>query len=243
MRIIINILSFTTIVLLLSSCFAIQRGDEFSHIAPGVWRGIFIFGDDSLADKVPVNFEVLNTDKGKDFKIEFINGKTRVKADSIRFWGDTLYAWFDGHKRYLRLICEPGLVEGYLYDAANKDYPIEFYAQFGQQHRFLDLRLPPKFNVNGVWAMDILDESENIIPARLDLNVSKNKVTALLKTEKDSLPTELEGTLQNDKMFLSAFNGNKVILIKTDLRDSVTMGRGSIRFNGKSLACSAKKMK
>jgi hypothetical protein len=243
MRIIINILTITTIVLLLSSCFAIQRGDEFSHIAPGIWRGLFVFGSDSLAEKVPVNFEVLNTDKGKDFKIEFINGKTRVKADSIRFWGDTLYAWFDSHKRYLRLICEPGLVEGYFYDVNNKDYPIEFYAQFGQQHRFLDLRLTPKFNASGVWAMDILDEGENIIPAKLELSVTKNRVLASLQTEKDSVATQLEGTLQNDKLYLSAFTGNKVILLKADLRDSVTMGRGSIRVNNKSLACSAKKMK
>lgn len=243
MRIIINILSITTIVLLLSSCFAIQRGNEFSYIAPGIWRGLFVFGNDSLAEKVPVSFEVFNTDKGKDFKIEFMNGKTRVKADSIRFWGDTLYAWFDGHQKYLRLICEPGLVEGYLYDVANKEYPIDFYATFGQQHRFLDLRLAPKYNINGVWAMDILDESENIISAKLDLSINKNRVIASLKTEKDSLATELEGTLQNDKLYLSAFTGNKVILIKADLRDSVTLGRGSIRFNGKSLACSAKKVR
>ena len=91
--------------------------------------------------------------------------------------------------------------------------------------------------------MDILDEGENIIPAKLELSVTKNRVLASLQTEKDSVATQLEGTLQNDKLYLSAFTGNKVILLKADLRDSVTMGRGSIRVNNKSLACSAKKMK
>jgi len=243
MKHIIKFLALTFVILSLGGCFAIQRGDEFKHIAPGIWRGIFVFGDDSLAEKVPVNFEVVSKEKGGDIQLEFINGKTRLKADSLRFWGDTLYVYFDGTKKYMRLIYEPGVVEGYLYDSEKKDYPVEFYARHGHKQRFLDLRLKPKFDINGVWAMDILDESEDIIPARLELIVEKNKVFASLKTAKDSVATDLEGTIQNDKLLLSAFTGNKVLLIKADLRDSLTMGRGSIRYNGKELVCSARKVK
>jgi hypothetical protein len=236
----VKILAILSVFLSFYGCFAIQKGDQYKHIAPGIWRGLFLFGEDSLADKVPVNFEVI-TD-GEKISIEFINGNSRVKSDSLRFWGDTLYAWFDNNKKYLRVIYEPGLVEGYFYDSEKKNYPIEFYAQYAQKHRFLDLRKKPKFDINGVWAMDILDETENIIPTKLDIKVDKNRVIAMMKMEKDSLPTELEGTVQDDKLFLSAFTGDRIILVKAILKDKETLGQGSIRINTIELACAAKKV-
>jgi hypothetical protein len=90
--------------------------------------------------------------------------------------------------------------------------------------------------------MDILDETENIIPTKLDIKVDKNRVIAMMKMEKDSLPTELEGTIQNDKLFLSAFTGDRIILVKAILKDKETLGQGSIRINTKELACAAKKI-
>jgi hypothetical protein len=236
----IKILVILAVFVNLYGCFAIQKGDQYKHIAPGIWRGLFLFGEDSLADKVPVNFEVKA--KGDKISLEFINGKSRVKADSLRFWGDTLYAWFDNQKKYLRVIYEPGLVEGYYYDSEKKNYPIEFYAQYAQKHRFIDLRKKPIHDISGVWAMDILDEAENIIPTKLEIAVDKNKVTAMMLMEKDSLPTELEGTIQHDKLFLSAFTGDRIILVKAVLKDAKTLGQGSIRINTKELACAAKKV-
>jgi hypothetical protein len=114
----IKILVILAVFINLYGCFAIQKGDQYKYIAPGIWRGLFLFGEDSLADKVPVNFEVKN--EGDKISLEFINGNTRIKADSMRFWGDTLYAWFDNQKKYLRVIYEPGLVEGYYYDSEKK---------------------------------------------------------------------------------------------------------------------------
>jgi hypothetical protein len=241
MKYTVRILAISFIFLNFYGCFAIQKGDQYKHLAPGIWRGLFLFGEDSLAEKVPVNFEVIAN--GDQISLEFINGNSRVKADSLRFWGDTLYAWFDNHKKYIRVIYEPGLIEGYWYDSEKKDYPIEFYAQYSHKHRFIDLRKAPKFDINGVWAMDILDETEDIIPSKLELSVDKNKVIALLKMGKDSVATELEGTIQNDKLFLSAFTGDRIILIKADLKDAETLYHGNIRINSKELACSAKKVK
>ncbi len=241
MKYAINLLAIGVIILNLYGCFAIQRGDEYKNLAPGSWRGLFLFGEDSLAEKVPVNFEVTNSD-GKII-LEFLNGKNRIKADSLRFWGDTIYAWFDNHKKYIKVISEPGLIEGYWFDSEKKEYPIEFYAKYGQKHRFIDLRIPPKHDINGIWAMDILDENEDIIPANLKIETNKNKVFASFKTERDSIPTELEGTIQNEKLFLSAFTGERIIFMKAELKDSLTLYHGSIRYNFKELACSAKRVK
>lgn len=243
MKNLIHILLLTIIFLALGGCWAIQKGNTYEGLAPGIWRGLFMIGEGELAEKVPINFEVLNSDNDQPIQLEFINGASRLKADSLRFWGDTLYVYFHNTPKYLRLIHEAGLVEGFLYDGTKKEYPIEFYAQYGEKHRFLDLRKPPTSDISGAWAMDILDETGEIIAARLDLTVHKNKVLATLKTEQDSLPQSLEGTIQSDKILLSAFTGEQVLFFRADLRDSVTLGRATIYFNERVLACNAKKVR
>jgi len=243
MKKLIYLLLFSIVSITLGGCWAIQKGNTYEGLAPGVWRGLFMLGEGELAEKVPVSFEVKNSDNDKDLQLEFINGTQRLKADSLRFWGDTLFIYFHDTPKYLRLIHEAGLVEGFLMDEDKDEYPIEFYAKYGDRHRFLDLRQKPVSDINGAWAMDILDESGEIIAARLDLTCEKNKVFATLKTENDSLPQYLEGTIQSDKILLSAFTGGEVVFFRADLRDSVTMGRASIYFNQRILACNAKKMK
>lgn len=233
---------YCLLIISLSSCFAIQQGDTFEHIAPGIWRGLFVFGDDDAAEKIPITFEVIHENE-KVKSIEFLNGAERVKPDSLRFWGDTIYLYFNKHEKYLRLIYEVDLVEGFLYDMNKQDYPVEFYAQHGKNFRFKDLRQEPAHNVQGIWAMDILEESGNIIAAKLELDVDKNNLKAVLTTETDSIPLNMEGTVQNEKVLLSAFNGDQLIFFEADLRDSITMGRGSIRYNEIKLACSAKKQR
>ena len=243
MKKLIYILLSAVIITSLGSCWAIQEGNRYEGIAPGTWLGLFMIGEGETAEKVPVNFEVTNSDNESPIQLEFINGKTRLKADSLKFWGDTIFIYFKNTQKYLKVIHEAGLVEGFLYDDSKEEYPIEFYAQFGERHRFIDLRQTPTADINGTWSMDILEESGDIIAARIDFTVNKNKVLATMKTEQDAVGLDLEGTIQSDKVLLSAFTGDQIIFFRAELRDSVTMGKASIYFNQRILACNAKKMK
>lgn len=242
MKYLYQLLTLVLFSSLLAGCFAIQQSENnFEAIAPGTWRGLFVFGDAEAAEKIPINFEVKVDENGNTTAIDFLNGEERVKPDSIRFWGDTLYLYFNKSEKYLHLIYEVDLVEGFLYDKNKKSYPIEFYAQHGKNYRFKDLRQTPSYDISGSWAMDILEASGDLLAARIDFTVDGNDVKAALKTEQDSLPINMEGTIQESKVLLSAFDGNELIFFEADLRDSVTMGRGTIRFNDKKLACSATK--
>jgi hypothetical protein len=242
MKYLYQFLGISLFSLLLGGCFAIEQSENsFEHIAPGIWRGLFVFGEEENAEKVPINFEVMLDESGNTYSIEFLNGKERVKPDSIRFWGDTLYMYFNESQKYFRLIYEVDLVEGFLLDVNKKAYPVEFYAQHGKAYRFKDLRKPPSYDISGSWAMDILEYSGDLLAARIDFEVDQNNLKAVLKTEKDSSAINMEGTIQEDKILLSAFDGNELIFFEADLRDSVTMGRASIRFNEKKLDCSATK--
>ena len=114
MTIFYRCLGIFAITALLSSCFAIQHSDsEFQNIAPGIWRGLFVFGDEDAAEKIPINFEVFVDEEGKTTSIEFLNGEEKIEPDSMMFWGDTIYLYFNAYEKYLRLIYEVDLVEGY----------------------------------------------------------------------------------------------------------------------------------
>jgi len=236
-------LLFTGLILssiLLHSCFAIQRGDEYKALAPGEWRGLFVFGEGESAEKVPVNFIVKQNSK-KQPDIFFKNGTELVPSDSISVWGDTIYAFYNQKQQYLRLIYEPGLIQGFFYDTNKKNYPVEFYAKFGPKHRFPDLRIKPNYAIEGNWAMDILKENGELSFYSLKLKVKANDIQAELQSTKESQAQKLEGCIQGKQIFLSAFNGKEIIYLKGELKDSITMGKGTIRFNMEEMAFSAKK--
>jgi len=231
---------------LLTACFAIENGQGFQQIAPGGWRAVFMFGEGEDAERVPVLFKSISSQEVDKPRLLFYNGDDSVYADSLRFWGDTLFVHFKETENYLRLIREVDLMEGnYMVKGAaakGQDLPIKLYAKFSRPHRFKDLHMAPTADINGNWALDILDQEENLIPGQLKLRTDKNTVYAELKSGISKSPIHLEGTIQKDQIRLSAFTGKELVYISADLRDANTLGRAKIRYNQLEYACSAKKM-
>lgn|GEM_PF-5009389 len=236
-----------SLTLLLSACFAIENGEGFQQIAPGGWRAVFMFGEGEDAERIPVLFKSLSSKEVEKPRLLFYNGQDSNYADSLRFWGDTLFVYFEGTKNYLQLIREVDLMEGnYMVKGAaakGADLPIKLYAKFSRPHRFKDLHMSPDYDINGNWALDILDKDENLIPGQLRLKTDKNTVYAELKSGITEKPIYLEGTIQKDQLRLSAFTGKELVYIAADLRDATTLGRAKIRYNQFEYACSAKKIK
>lgn len=233
--------------LLLTACFAIEHGEGFQQIAPGGWRAVFMFGEGEDAERIPVLFKSISTKEVEKPRLLFYNGQDSVYADSLRFWGDTLFVHFKETENYLQLIREVDLMEGnYMVKGAaakGQDLPIKLYAKFSRPFRFKDLHLAPDYDINGNWALDILDKDENLIPGLLSLKTEQNTAYAELKSGITEKPIYLEGTIQKDQLRLSAFTGKELVYISADLRDANTLGRAKIRYNQLEYACLAKKIK
>ena len=87
------------------SCISIPK--QYNVLSPGIWRGTFILDDrrqlivtkgkdeeivrdpnpESQKTVVPINFEVIY-DSDKEFHIEFLNGKERIRFDSVEHGRD-----------------------------------------------------------------------------------------------------------------------------------------------------------
>jgi hypothetical protein len=212
---------------LFTGCWSIETGQKVDKLAPGIWRGVFMVGEYNI----PVMFNVKNTDNDLPTEITFEEENTLLKADSIRFWGDTVFIHFESSKTYLKLKYEVSLMQGHLYDETGQEYPLVFHAKNSIIHRFPDIRKEPTSDLTGVWSMTINAE-DTVASGQLELAVDENAASAVLLVEGTKL--KLEGTVQGDKIYLSGFDGKKVCLVSAEIVDKNVLNKGNLMINNKA---------
>ncbi len=231
------ILIFSALVF--SACFDIQQGQPFQYIAPNAWRGAFVT-DATTAERVPVLFEVKSDEKGMPQKLVFDNGLSQTETDSLRFWGDTLYAYFGKSKSFLRLIYEVNLLEGKLYFENDSEYPLVFQAQSGKFPRFPEVRREPVAAISGIWQADFAQaDSDTMQTLQLEFDQKENEVQALLKI--GQINAHLSGSLQGNQLYLSGFDGGKVYFLSALVQNDKTLTKGKLAINLQKYVFNAQK--
>jgi len=221
------ILIYSSIIL--SACFDIQQGRPFQHIAPDAWRGVFVT-DATTAERAPVLFEVKSDEKGFPKKLVFDNGLSQMETDSLRFWGDTLFAYFNKSKTYLRVIYEINLMEGKLIFEDEREYPLVFQAQSGKFPRFPDVRREPIADISGLWQADFAQQGvDSIQVLQLQLQQKQNTVQAALNI--GGLTAHLAGNIQGNQLYLSGFDGAKVYFLSAVVQNDKSITRGKLAVN------------
>lgn len=241
-------LSLLAFACLLSfGCFGIQTGKPFQHIAPGDWRGTFVV-DAAGKERIPVMLHVHSDSEGMPKKIEFRDGDQSTSSDSLRFFGDTLWAYFSPTKTHLRLIYEVNLVEGFLYDETDKQYPVKFQAQSGAFSRFPDVRRPPVADISGAWNATIAsDEDSTSIATTLQFSAKGNDLMLLVPlADKDSTLSPsprangayaLAGAIQANKINLSGFDGKNICYFSAEVSaDGKNLQKANLRIGERQYA-------
>lgn len=213
-------------------CFSIERnGGAFERIAPGNWRGVFTLDD---GEKVPVTFDVQAPNQWS-----FRNGDSALQPDSIRFWGDTVFCYFEPQQAHLKLIYEINLMEGYLHDDSGQTYPIKFLAQSGAYTRFPDLypvQLPG--DIAGDWTLQCSEPQDTAqqFSAQLRLSMAQSPILRAKLSVQDSTQAfalDLEGIVQKEKIYLSGFDGRRVVFLTGSVLDAAYMDNGALRIGHK----------
>ncbi len=221
------ILIYSSIIL--SSCFSIQTGRPFEYIAPDDWRGVFVT-DATTAERAPVLFQVKSDEKGKPQKLVFDNGLSQMETDSLRFWGDTLFAYFNKSKTYLRVIYEINLMEGKLFFEDDSEYPLVFQAQSGKFPRFPDVRREPIADISGLWQADFAQQGvDSMQVLQFEFQQKENVVKAKLKI--GEIDAHLVGNIQGNQLYLSGFDGAKVYFLSALVQNNKSITRGKIAVN------------
>lgn len=243
-----NIFLLAALSILLSGCWGLeQNGGTFHKVAPGNWRGVFSFEESD--DRVPITFEVRNTDKeGEKTEIVFKNGDTVFQPDSLLFWGDTLYCHFFEQQTHLKMIYEVGLMQGQLYDKTKKEYPVRFLAQNGAYKRFPDLyeTTADAVSLAGNWQIALQHPKDTALhpAAQLQLTAKETPVVFGKLTVQDSsmaVNIDLEGVVQKDKIYLSGFDGKRIVFLTATAIDKDYLDNGVLRINYETFSWNGKK--
>jgi hypothetical protein len=221
-------------------CFGIQTGKPFEHIAPGDWRGTFVV-DAAGKERIPAMFHVHSDTKGKPQKIEFRDGEHKIASDSLRFVGDTVWIYFHSPKTHLRLIYEVNIMEGFLYDETEKQYPVKFQSQSGAFPRFPDVRRPPIADISGSWKALVASANDSsTFETTLQFSAKGNDISLLLPlADKDSSLTAstraggafaLAGAIQENKIHASGFDGRHVCYFSAEVSvDGKSLQKANLR--------------
>jgi thiol-disulfide isomerase/thioredoxin len=218
----------------LSSCLVVEN--PYQAIAPGLWRGVLQLsprlveapeegeeevqlGFEEVAQgELPFEFEVIYSDDST-FSIYFINGSERIRIEDVTFGRDrtiardTLRIEFPIYNSYIRAEVEGPFMEGVWVDRNRTDYRIPFKAQFGKGYRFSRLRKAPAIDLTGRWAATFAPETDAPWPAIAEFSQNGNNLTGTFLTETGDYRF-LEGTIQADKLYLSAFDGTHAYLFE-----------------------------
>lgn len=227
---------------LLSGC--ITATDTYTRLPPGLWRGVLsldefripvndkdtvvLLTEQFKEGELPFQFEVHYTDAEK-FYVVIHNGQERIRCDSIQYGRDrsmardTMNLFFPEYQSYIHADIRGGVLQGEWIVTTKKDYRIPFYAHAGRNYRFSPLNKQPAGDLTGTWATIFGVETDNPEKAIGEFHQDGNRLTGTFRTETGDYRF-LEGTIQGNKFWLSAFDGAHAFLFSGSLRGDSIQG-------------------
>jgi len=224
----------------LTGCIEFEH--PYSVLAPGIWRAQMQLiprsaphqRRDAALSKVPeltegmlpFTFEVFNPTQDSIY-IEIINGKERIPVTNISYGRnpetarDTIRIHFPVYDTYITADIDGNKMDGFWYVPSKKDYKIPFSARFGKNHRFTTLQKKPIMDVSGLWDTQF-GEGDDKFPAIGSFEQKGNHLNGTFMTETGDFRF-LEGTIQADKLYLSAFDGSHAFLFEAKINSDSTM--------------------
>ncbi len=219
-----------------TSCVSVP--EQFTGIPAGKWRATLNLDgvikplntdakpkdketlkfDEVTQGEIPFIFDVIYDTKD-DFHIEIINGteKINVPKENIILGIDsvagrkTIIIDFPHYDSYIKAYYQENIIEGYWIVETKENYRIKFLAKQGDAHRFSTLKKTPKIDISGKWEVLFGIDTEDTYPAIGEFQQNGNYLTGTFLTETGDFRF-LEGTIQDDKVYLSCFDGSHAFL-------------------------------
>lgn len=221
------------VCLALAACIVVEP--NYDKAPPGVYRGVFYLdGRESVrldADSIAADYEIEDVTQGElpvnfelsyradsSLAIAFANGSERVRASRVEFERlitsakDSITIHFPLNDSYITGYHEDGIIEGVFVDESRGEYAIPFTGFHGVDYRFTELSKPAAADLSGRWAVTFgLDDGTEAYPAVGEFEQEGNRLTGTFLTATGDY-RYLEGTIQDDRFYLSAFDGGHVFL-------------------------------
>lgn len=240
-------LTLLIISALFNSCLVMEN--NYTTVAPGVWRATLeLEPKESVSNKkgeplpelldyqfeevtggqLPFNFEV-KYKEDKTVFVEIINGEERIVVDDVNIFHDktngedSIIINFPIYESVIKAAFEERIMAG-IWQVNNRGsyYAIPFIARYGQAHRFTTLKKKPFMDVSGKWSTTFGIEGDNPYTAIGHFKQKGNRLSGTFLTETGDYRF-LDGTIQNDKIYLSCFDGSHAFLFEGKLKEDSTI--------------------
>ncbi|MDX1942700.1 MAG: TlpA disulfide reductase family protein [Saprospiraceae bacterium] len=230
-----------------SGCFVAEN--PYTGLAPGYWRAVLTLDpvaasttkggtadDEEIPNRIdrinsgelPFTFEVKYENDTK-FYIEIINGEERIRLDDIvigrdkRIAKDTIVINFPVFDSYIKGIYHENIIQGeWVVNNRNVDYRIPFVARQGLSHRFTKMKETPTLDATGRWEVTFSPDTEDEEKGIGEFVQKGNNLNGTFMTETGD-HRFLEGTVQGDKLYLSAFDGSHAYLFEAKIQADSTL--------------------
>ena len=203
------------------------------RLTDGRWRGVFQAQDTAI----PFLFEIKTTDT-EHAVVTLINGDERVALTDATYRNDSVVIPINAYDAVLEARVDGERMSGRLVKLYSNrpDGRVSFTAQKGDTPRFEDTGEKATVSLDGRWEI-ILPEREMAEQVGVFAQKSDGYLTGTILTPTGDY-RYLEGTVQGDRFYLSAFGGMTPYLIRGQFTDAdrftaefITPG-GTSRFEG-----------
>jgi thiol-disulfide isomerase/thioredoxin len=208
------------VALLLSGFLLISCSEKSTELKSGMWRGVL----EIQGEELPFNFEVKGTNGSKQ-SVVIQNADERLELDEISVNGDSINIVLHVFDAYLRGVIKGDSLVGLFNLNYDPSYKVPFKAKFGQDFRFIT---PEKNqvtkNFTGKYDVQFFNAKDTSRAIAL-INQEGDQATGSFLTSTGDY-RYLQGSVINDTLRLSAFDGNHAYLFEIVQPNDSTLAGG-----------------
>ena len=218
-----NMIKISVLLILFSVISACNSSSE-TELKRGVWRATL---KTASGAEIPFNFEV--TDSAGQKVLELINGKDRFRVNEITVNSDSVLIRMPLFETGIRAKIKNNALSGsWVKHMADTNMIMAFEAKYDESWRFFKASPAPKAVISGRWSATFSTDDPNINAAAIgELTQEDGGVFGtFIRTTGDY--RFLEGTISDDKLYLSSFDGANAYLFTGKLLNDSTIIEGKL---------------
>lgn len=217
MKLIFKLVFILSLTVVISSCAKKQQS-----LKSGIWRATL---KTESAAEIPFNFEV--TDSAGSTLIHIINGKERFRVNEITLKTDSVLIKMPLFDSEIRAKIKGKSLSGqWVRHLADEDVSMPFNAKQGDSWRFFETNQSSKSNISGRWSATFTssDGADTTIAVGEFSHENGRLIGTFLTPTGDY--RFLEGTVSDEKLYLSCFDGAHAYLFTGKLVNDSTLTDG-----------------
>lgn len=204
------------------NCLWACQDNSDNQFETGIWRATL---KTSSGAEIPFNFEVGDSVNHKFLYV--INGDERFRVNEISENSDSVFIQMPLFDSEIRAKIEDGSLKGkWIKNFADSSEVMDIEAKKGLSWRFFKAKTKPEFVVTGRWSVTFEDaKTGKSVAAIGEFTQQNGRLLGTFLTSTGDFRF-LEGTISDDKFYLSCFDGSHAFLFTGKLVDNSTIVDG-----------------